>query len=41
LNFSLLISLARSLLESSRHNYFAFIPEGLHLDRRFTANNPG
>jgi uncharacterized protein involved in propanediol utilization len=28
-------------LASSRHNYFAFVPEGLHLDRGFTANNPG
>jgi len=22
-------------------NCFAFVPEGLHLDRGFTANNPG
>jgi hypothetical protein len=28
-------------LAASRHNCFAFVPEGLHLDRSFTANNPG
>jgi hypothetical protein len=28
-------------LASSRHSRFAFVPEGLQLDRSFTANNPG
>jgi hypothetical protein len=26
---------------SSWHHRFAFVPEGLHLDRNLTANNPG
>jgi hypothetical protein len=28
-------------LASSRHSCFAFVPEGLQLDRSFTAKNPG
>jgi hypothetical protein len=41
LTFSLLIAKQLAALASSRRNCIAFVPEGLHLDRSFTANNPG
>jgi len=41
LNFSLVIAKVTRLFADSRHNRFAFDPEGLHLDRDFGVNNPG
>jgi hypothetical protein len=41
LTFSRLMAKAVRPLAASRHNCFAFAPEGLCLDRRFAANNPG
>ena len=41
MNFSLLISHQLAPLASSRHNSFAFVPEGVHLDRSYTAKYPG
>jgi len=41
LTFSLAIAKANRPFAASRHNCFAFAPEGLCLDRWFAANNPG